>query len=126
MVCVTLAQGEYGKDYVSWDCVSFGLNTKPLRTRHTTVTAVGTGSSNHCLHRAPGSISSTPYFLEVFVDESDHYCLKNWTEDFLNFLISNSSVTLFVTCLSYLHATYTLCIFHFIMMTMPLLYHACT
>jgi hypothetical protein len=25
-VCVTLAQGEYGKD-----CVSFGLNTKPLQ-----------------------------------------------------------------------------------------------
>ena len=28
---MTFAQGEYGKDYVSWDGVSFGLNTKPLQ-----------------------------------------------------------------------------------------------
>ena len=43
--CVSLAQGEYGRDYVSRDYVSFGFNTKPLQTRCTTVTAVGTGSS---------------------------------------------------------------------------------
>ena len=66
-VCVTLAQGEYGKDCVSWDCVSSGLNTRPLRTKRTTVTAVGTGSSNHCLHRAPGSISSILHFLVLLL-----------------------------------------------------------
>ena len=39
-VCVTLAQGEYGEDWVSWaacsglgvrDCVSSSLNTQPLQ-----------------------------------------------------------------------------------------------
>ena len=37
--CVTLAQGVYSKD-----CVSFCLNTKPLQTRRMTFTAFGTGS----------------------------------------------------------------------------------
>ena len=29
--CVSLAQGEYGRDCVSRDWVSFGFNTKPLQ-----------------------------------------------------------------------------------------------
>ena len=70
--CVTLAQGEYGKDSVSLDSVSSGLNTRPLQTRRTTVTAVGTGSSNHCLHRA-----SWFYFLNPSI--SSYMCWWNWS-----------------------------------------------
>ena len=120
-VYVTLAQGEYGKDCVSWDCVSFYLNTKPLWTRRTTITAVRTGSSNHCLHWAPGSISSTLSFPRKLVDEIDCYCLKNFTEDFLNFLTSNSSSYLVLHLLILYHATCNLCMLYFIMMTMLLL-----
>ena len=57
-------------------------------------------STNHCLHRATGSISSTLSFPHSCVDELDRYCLKTLTEDFLNFLNPISSVTLSSTCLS--------------------------
>jgi hypothetical protein len=67
-------------------------------TRRTTVTAVGTGLPNHCLHRATGSISSTLSFPHSCIDELDCYYLKNLTEDFLNFLNPNSSVPSFFTC----------------------------
>ena len=90
------------------------------------VTAVGTGLPNHRLHQATGSISSTLSFPHSCVDEIDHYCLKTLTEDFLNFLNPNSSVTLSSACLSCLQATCALCMFHFIMMTMLLLCYACT
>ena len=124
--CVTLGQGEYGKYCVSWDCVSSGLNTRPVQTRRMPVTAVVTGSSNHCLHRAPGSISSTLSFPHVSVDEIDRYCLKNLTEDFLNFLTSNSSSYLVSHLLVLYHTSCNLCMLYFIMMTMLLLCFACT
>ena len=95
-------------------------------TRRTTVTAVGTGPPNHCLHRATSSISSTLSFPHSCVDVLDRYCLKTLTEDFLNFLNPNSSVTLSSACLSCLHASCALCMLHFIMMTMLLLCYACT
>src|SRR5215216_7890112 len=72
-------------------------------TRRTTVIAVGTGLPNHCLHRATGSISSTLSFPHSCVDVLDRYCLKTLTEDFLNFLNSNSLVTLsssFLSCVT--------------------------
>ena len=96
------------------------------RTRRTIVRAVGTRLPNHRLHQAIGSISSTLSFPHSCVDVFDRYCLKTLTEDFLNFLNPISSVTLSSACLSYLHATCTLCMFHFIMMTMLLLCYACT
>ena len=68
-------------------------------TRHTAVTAVGTGLPNYCLHRATGSISSTLSFPHSCIDELDCHYLKNLTEDFLNFLNPNSSVPSFFTCL---------------------------
>ena len=82
-------------------------------TRRTTVTAVGTGLPNHCLHQATGSISSTLSFPHSCVDEPDHYCLKTLTEDFLNFLNPNSSVTLSSACLSCLYSSCTMWLFSF-------------
>ena len=125
-VYVTLAQGEYGKDCVSWDCVSIWFKYQAAPTRRTTVTIVGTGLPNHCLHQATGSISLTLSSPRLLAVEIDHCCLKTLAEDFLNFLNPNSSVTLSSACLSCLHATYALCMFHFIMMTMLLPYYACT
>src|SRR3989337_3806800 len=95
-------------------------------TRRTTVTTVGTGLPNHCLHQATGSISSTLSFPHSCVDELDHYCMKTLTEDILYFLNPISSVTLSSACLSCLHATCALCMFHFIMMIMLLSCYACT
>ena len=69
-------------------------------TRHTTVTAVGTGLPNHRLHQATGSISSTLSFPHSCVDALDRYCLKTLAEDFHNFLNPNSPVTLSSACLS--------------------------
>ena len=77
-------------------------------TRRTTVTPVGTGLPNHRLNQATGSISSTLSFPHSCVDELDRYCLKNLTEDFLNFLNPNSSVTLSLACLFCVYATCTL------------------
>src|SRR5215216_3613938 len=82
-------------------------------TRCTTITAVGTGLPNHCLHRATGSISSTRLFPRILTVVLDRYCLKTLTEDFLNFLISISSVSLSSTCLSCVYAFCTLCLFSY-------------
>ena len=82
-------------------------------TKRTTVTAVGTGLPNHCLHRANWfqflhpSISSFLCFVLV------HICLKTLTEDFLNFLSPISSVCLSSFCLSCVYAFCTLCVFSF-------------
>lgn len=71
-VCVTLAQGEYGEDWVSWaacsglgvrDCVSSGFNYLAALTRRTVVTATGTGPTNHCLQRVTGFI--LPFHLHT-------------------------------------------------------------
>ena len=82
-------------------------------TRRTTVTTVGTGLPNHCLHQATGSISSTLSFPHFCVVVLDRYCLKTLTKDFLNFLNPNSSVTLSSACLSCVYATCTMCLFSF-------------
>ena len=82
-------------------------------TRRTTVTAVGTGLPNHCLHQATGSTSSTLSFPHSCVEVLDRYCLKTLTEDFLNFLSSISSVSLSSACLSCVYATCTPCLFSF-------------
>ena len=95
-------------------------------TRCTTVTVVGTGLPNHCPYRATSSISLTLSFPHSYDEVIDRYCLKTLTEDFLNFLNPNFSVTLSSACLSYLHASCALCMFHFIMMTMLLFCYACT
>ena len=79
-------------------------------TRRATVTAVGTGLPNHCLHRATGSISSTLSFPHSDTVVLDRYCLKTLTEDFLNFLSSISSVCLSSSCLSCVYAFCTLCL----------------
>ena len=79
-------------------------------TRHTTVTTVGTGLPNHCLHQAywfyflNSSISSLLCCVLV------HICLKTLTEDFLNFLSSISSVGLSSSCA---YASCTLYLFSF-------------
>ena len=88
-------------------CV-LGFKYLAAPTRRTTVTTVGTGLQNHRLHQAIGSISSTLSFLHSCADELDRYFLKSSTEDFLNFLNPNSSVTLSSACLSYVYATCTL------------------
>src|SRR6266496_3942005 len=55
-------------------------------TRRTTVTTVGTGLSNHCLHRATSSISSTLSFPQLLTVVLDRYYFKTLT---LNFSISS-------------------------------------
>ena len=104
---MTLAQGEYDKE-----CVSFGLNTKLLQPDIQLSQQLEL-VPNHCLHRATGSISSALSIPRLLVDEIDHCCLKTLIEDFLNFLNPNSSVTLSSACLSCLHATCTLCVLSF-------------
>ena len=107
-VCVTLAQGEYGEDWVSWAACSatgcpglcvleFKYSAAP--TRCTTETAVGTGLPNNCLHQAYWF-----YFINSFISSClllcacSYLCLKTLTEDFLNFLSSISSVCLSSSC----------------------------
>ena len=79
----------------------------------TTVTSVGTGLPNHCLHRATSSISSTLPLPQLLTVVLDRYCLKTLTEDFHNFLSSSSSVGLSSACLSCVYAFCTLCLFSF-------------
>ena len=80
--CVFLAQGEYGRDCVSQDCVSFGFNTKPLQTRCTTVTAVGTGSSTTVFAVKRVLIPQLFIFLRLCVDDAHYHCLKNLLKTF--------------------------------------------
>ena len=68
--------------------------------------------------QSKGDFFSTLSFPQLCVDEPDHYCLKTLTEDFLYFLNPNSSVTLSSACLSCVYTFCTLCLFHFIMMTL--------
>ena len=81
--CVSLAQGEYGRDYVSWDCVSFGFNTKSLQTRRTTVTVIGTGSSTTVFIKLRVLFLQLYHFLKLYVEDFQLCCLKNLSEDFL-------------------------------------------
>ena len=77
--------------------------------RRTTVTTVGTGLPNHCLHQ-----SNWFYFLNPFI--SSFVCWWTWSvlfEDFLNFLSSISLVSLSSACLSCVYAFCTLCLFSF-------------
>ena len=78
-------------------CV-LGFKYLATPTRHRIVTAVGTGLPNHCLHQAYWF-----YFLNSFISSLlccvlVHICLKTFTEDFLNFLSSISSVCLSSSC----------------------------
>ena len=57
-------------------------------TRRTTVTTVGTGLSNHCLHQAYRFYFLNPSISSLLCCVLDRYCLKILTEDFLNFLSS--------------------------------------
>ena len=67
-------------------------------TRRTTVTAVGTGLPNHCLHRANWFYFLNPSISSLLCCVLIHICLKTLTEDFLNFLSSISSVCLSSSC----------------------------
>lgn len=77
-----LAQGEHGRDCVSRDCVSFGFNTKPLQTRCTTVTAVGTRSSTTVFAVKRVLIPQVLTFLKLCVDDFHCYRLKNLLKTF--------------------------------------------
>ena len=83
--CVSLAQGEYGRDCVSRDWVSFGFNTKPLQTRCTTVTAVGTGSSTTVFTKNRVLIPQLFTFFVLCVDDFHCDCLKNLLKTFSEF-----------------------------------------
>ena len=82
-------------------------------TRRSTVTAVGTGLPNRCLHRANWFYFLNPFISSYCVVVPDRYCLKTLTKDFLNFLSSISSVSLSSACLSCVYASCTLCLFSF-------------
>ena len=87
-------------------------------TRRTTVTAVGTGLPNHCLHRANWFHFLNPSISSYLCCVLVYICLKTLTKDFLYFLSLISSV-----CLSY--PVFTLSVlcacFHFFMKTMLML-----
>ena len=82
-------------------------------TRRTTVTAVGTGLPNHCLHQATWFHFLNPSISSFMCCVLVHICLKTLTEDFLYFLGSISSVCLSSFCLSCVYAFCTLCLFSF-------------
>ena len=82
-------------------------------TRRTTVTEVGTGLPNHCLHRANWFYFLNPFISSLLCCVLDRYCLKTWIEDFLNFLSSISSVSLSSACISCVYAFCTLCLSSF-------------
>ena len=82
-------------------------------TRRTTVTTVGTGRPNQCLHRANWFYLLNPSISSLLCCVLDCYCLKTLSEDFLNFLSAVSSVSLSSTCLSCVYAFCTLCLFSF-------------
>ena len=82
-------------------------------TRRTTITVVGTGLPNHCLHRANRFYFLNPFISSLLCCILDRYYLKTLTEDFLNFLSSISSVFLSSSCLSCVYAFCTLCVFSF-------------
>ena len=111
---------------MSWDCVSFDLNTKLLQPD------VQLSQQLELVYQITVFTELLVLFPQPFhfphscVDEIDRYCLKTLTEDFLNFLNPISSVTLSSARLSCLHATCALCMFHFIMMKMLLSCYACT
>ena len=104
---------DFSSRRIRWGlCVlEFKYSTAPIR--HTTVTTVGTGLPNHCLHQANWFYFINPYISSLLCCVLDRYCLKTLTEDFLYFLNSISSVTLSSACLSCVHAFYTLCLFSF-------------
>src|SRR3990170_406283 len=82
-------------------------------TRRITVTSVGTGLPNHCLHRANWFYFLNPCIPSLLWCVLDCHCLKTLTEDFLNFLSSISSVSLSSAYLSCVYATCTMCLFSF-------------
>ena len=79
-------------------------------TRRTTVTAVGTGLPNHCLHQATWFYFLNPFISSFLRCVFVHTCLKILTEDFLYFLSSISSFCLSLSCV---YAFCTLCLFSF-------------
>ena len=95
-------------------------------TRRTTLTAVGTGLPNHCLHLAYWFYFLNPFISSLLYCVLVHICLKALTKDFLNFLSSISSVCLpspcFIPCLRFL---YSVSCFQFIMTSMLMLWHVC-
>ena len=102
---------DLGSRKIQWGLCVLRFKYLAAPTRRTTVTAVGTGLPNHCLHRATGFISSTLSFPHSYTVVLDRYCLKTLTEDFLNVLNHISSVSLSSACLSCVHAACTLCLF---------------
>ena len=124
-VYVTLAQGEYGEDWVSWAACSVtgcpGLRVLEFKysaapTRRTTETTVGTGLPNHCLHQPTGSISSTLSFPHYCVECFVHICAwRLWLKIFSISLVQ----FLQYVCLHHVLTLSVLCAcLHFIMMTM--------
>ena len=88
-------------------------------TRRTTVTTVGTGLSNHCLHQATWFHFLNPSISSFMCCAFVHICLKTLTEDFLNFLSSISSVCpSSILCYPVFTLSVLCACLHFIMMTM--------
>ena len=82
-------------------------------TRRTTVTTVGTGLPNHCLHRANWFYFLNPSISSFLCCVLVHICLKTLIEDFLYLLSSISSVCLSYPILSCAYASCTLCLSSF-------------
>src|SRR3954468_8657353 len=107
MDCVSLVQGEYGEDWVSRavcsglgvrDCVSSSLNTQPLQPDVQLRQQLELVYQIIVFTKLTGSISSTLSFPQYCDACLVYLCLKTLTEDFLNFLSSNSSVYLSSSC----------------------------
>ena len=94
-------------------CV-LGLKYLAALTRCTTVTTVGTGLPNHCLHRANWLQFINPSISSFLCCVLVHISLKTLTENFLYYLSSISSVCLSCPMLSCVHDFYTLCLFSFL------------
>ena len=107
---MTLAQGEYGEDWVS-----LSLNTQPLQPDVQLRQQLELVNQIVVFTELTGSISSTLSFPHVCCCVLVHICLKTLTEDFLNFLSSISSVcpssSLVLSCV-YAFCTQCLSSFH--------------
>ena len=93
-------------------CV-LGFKYLAAPTRRTTVTAVGTGLPNHCLHRANWFHFLNPSIFSYLCCVLVYICFKTLTKEFLYFLSSISSACLSYPMLSCVYTFCTLCLFSF-------------
>ena len=83
---------------IRWGLCVLRLKYLAAPTRRTTVTTVGTGLPNHCLHQAYWFYFLNPSISSLLCCVLFHICSKTLTEDFLNFLSSISLVCLSSSC----------------------------